>query len=489
MLRISIASVRSGQQAMLISRAMSTAATTTTTTTTTKDSIKSGKAPAIDIKPLPGMDRHGRPNVVLVDAVRTPFQTSGSGYRDLMSYDLLRSAFHSLIQRTEIDPHILDAVIAGTVIQEVRTSNIAREAALGAGIPKNIPAHTVSLACISSNVALSQAADQIRAGQAQAVLCGGVETMSDVPIRFSKPLRSRMLAFTFRTPKTLSGKLEMAAKLLKGLKLSDLAPEAPAIAEFSTGEVMGHSADRLASRFGVSRHEQDEYSMRSHLSAAKAQEAGYLTDIAPVMTPTLVEKDNGIRPDTSMQRLSRVRPAFVKPHGTVTAGNASFLTDGASSALIMSEARALELGLTPKAYIRDHLFASCDPKEELLLGPAYAIAKLLPKAGLTLQDIDVFELHEAFAGQVLANLNALKSEEWCKENTQFGGAVGQIPMDRLNNWGGSLSIGHPFGATGIRLLATSANRLHAENGRLGLLAACAAGGQATAMIVERYPSN
>jgi len=267
-------------------------------------------------------------------------------------------------------------------------------------------------------------------------------------------------------------------------------PELPAVAEFSTSETMGHSADRLCAAFGITRKEQDDFASRSHTLAKKASDEGLLSDILSYKVPgqlTILDRDNGIRPSTP-EAMARLKPAFIKPHGTITAANASYLTDGASACLIMSEEKALELGYKPKAYLRDFLYVSQDPKDQLLLGPAYATPRILEKNGLSLSDIDVFEYHEAFAGQILANLKALDSDSFAKSYMKRGAKLGAPPMDKFNLWGGSLSIGHPFGATGVRLVTTAANRLAKEDGQLALVAACAAGGQGHACLVERYPN-
>jgi acetyl-CoA acyltransferase len=246
----------------------------------------------------------------------------------------------------------------------------------------------------------------------------------------------------------------------------------------------------LAAAFNISRLDQDEYALRSHTLAQEATDKGYLSDVLALNIPgvkKVVSKDNGIRP-TSLEKMSKLKPAFIKPHGTVTAANASFLTDGATAALIMSEDKALSLGLKPKAYLRNYVFVSQDAKDQLLLGPAYATPKLLDKIGMTLNDIDVFEYHEAFAGQILANLKAMDSEWFSQNYIGRKEKVGLVPLDKLNTWGGSLSIGHPFGATGVRLVTSTANRLINEGGQFGLVAACAAGGHGHAMLVERYPN-
>ncbi|KJE95862.1 trifunctional protein [Capsaspora owczarzaki ATCC 30864] len=425
--------------------------------------------------------RSGR-DVVLVEAVRTPFLTSGSEFAELMPHDLQRMAFKGLLGRTGINPATIDYVIAGTVIQEVKTSNVAREAAIGAGIPLSVPANTVTMACISSNLAMTNAVNLIATGNADIVVAGGTESMSDVPIRFSRNIRKRLIAS--RKVKSTAGYLG----LLSGLKLADLAPELPAVAEFSTNEVMGHSADRLATAFGVTRRESDEYALRSHTFADKAAKAGLLKDVLSVIVPkkaVTVSADNGVRVSTP-EKLAALKPAFIKPNGTVTAANASFLTDGASAALLMSADKAKALGLKPLAYLREHVYVSQDPKDQLLLGPAYATPKVLAKAGLSLKDIDVIEFHEAFAGQILANIKALDSDYFCKTEMGLQGKYGALDMNKFNLWGGSLSLGHPFGATGVRLAVTAAHRLAHENGRYALVAACAAGGLGHAMVLERF---
>ncbi len=423
---------------------------------------------------------------VIVDGGRIPFQRSGTGYKKLMAYDLGRMAIEGLIGRSAITGDMIDRVIMGTVIQEVNTSNVARESALGAGIPNSVPAHTVTQACISSNQAISSAVDLIRSGQSKIILAGGTETMSDIPIRFRKKFRQKLL--DARKYKSLSDYLGF----FKGLRPSDLLPDIPSISEFSTGETMGESCDRMAAHFGISREEQDQYALRSHQLAAKATNEGWLDpELLPASVPPdfdTVTRDNGFREDTSMEKLEKLNPAFIKPHGTITAGNSSFLTDGASASLVMEKETALKHGLRPKAYLRAYTYVAQDPEDELLLGPAYATPKVLDAMGLELSDIDVFEFHEAFAGQILTVLKALNSDKFARDKLGRDQKVGDIPMDKFNCWGGSLSLGHPFGATGTRLVTTAANRLHHEDGELALVTACAAGGQGHAIILERFGS-
>jgi acetyl-CoA acyltransferase len=421
---------------------------------------------------------------VLVEGGRIPFQRSGTGYQDMMAYDLGRMVIEGMLAKSTISADQLDRVIMGCVIQDINTSNVAREAALGAGVPNAVPAHTVTMACISSNQAATSAVEMIRSGQADIILAGGVETMSDIPIRLKKDVRQKLLeARKYKKPTDW-------LKFFKGLSPSDILPEIPAIAEYSTGETMGESCDKMAARFGISREAQDAYALRSHQSAYKATVDGLLDEeLLPASVPPdfdLIEQDNTYREDTSMKKLEKLNPAFVKPHGTITAGNSSAFTDGASASLIMSEEKADQLDITPKAYVRDYTYVAQNPEDELLLGPAYATPQVLDMAGLQLDDIDVFEFHEAFAGQILTVLKALDSDKFAKENLARDSKVGEIPMDKFNLWGGSLSLGHPFGATGTRLLTTAAHRLKHEDGTFALVAACAAGGQGHAIILERY---
>lgn len=442
--------------------------TTTKTTTKTKSSTKT--TPNLFSK-----------RVVIVDGVRTPFAKSMTQYNDLLSYDLSVLAIKGLLTKTALPVDAVDYVLMGTVIQEVRTSNLAREAALGAGLPQHVPAHTVTQACISSSQAIATGAEKILSGKADVVIAGGSETFSDVPIRFSRPLRAKLL----QVNKALKrGPLQAMRMMAKNLKLKDLAPEAPAIQNFQTGEVMGHSSDRLAARFGVTREEQDAYAVASHTKAAHAhQEGWYDEEIIPFHGS---RTENGIVTQPDVEKMAALKPAFVKPHGTHTAANASFLTDGGAATLLMSEEKALEMGYTPKAVIKDWHFVAVDPFEDLLLGPTFGIHEILQNNDLTLDDFEHIEIHEAFAGQVLANLNAMADETFGKDILKRDGAVGKVDRSKLNTWGGSLSLGHPFGATGSRMANTAANKLHRLGGKYALLAACADSGLAHACILEKY---
>jgi len=420
--------------------------------------------------------------VVIVDGCRTPFLRSGTGYQDLMAYQLGATAIKGIFQRTDISPSQVERVYMGTVVHNVVTSNVARESALIAGIPPNAPATTLSMACVSANAAISAGADAIRLNHADVVIAGGVDCVSDIPITFRKKMRKKLFG-----ARSIKSPME-GMKFLFSLRPSDFKPDIPDIAEFTTGVVMGVDCDNSAAKHKISRSEQDEYAVRSHQMAAKADEEGFLArEIQPVEIPpkyAAVKKDNGIRGNSSYEKLQKLRPAFDRKNGTLTAGNSSFLTDGASAVLLMSKAKAEEMGIKYKAVIKDYVFTGRDPMDELLLGPAYSISKLLHKTGLSLDDIDVFEIHEAFAAQVLYNLKLLNSEEFAKNNLGYEQKTGEIPKEKMNLWGGSLALGHPFGATGGRITTTAANRLHHENGKYAILAACAAGGHGHAMLLE-----
>lgn len=419
--------------------------------------------------------------VVVVSGVRLPFATTSTIYEDQLAVDLQRHAIQGLLTQTALPKDQIDYVIAGNVIQEVRTSNIAREAAINAGLPQSIGAHTVAQACISANAAICAGAEKILTGHAKVVIAGGCETFSDVPIRLTRPVRQKLITMNKAMKK--GGMLGGMRHFLKGMSMKDLGIETPAIANYTTGEVMGVSSDRLSAKFGISREDQDEYTVRSHQLAAKAHQDGfYKNEVIPYKGST---SENGIKGDSTKESVGKLKPAFIKPHGTHTAANSSFLTDGAAASLLMSESKAKELGYKPLAYLRDWSFRACDPFEQLLLGPTYCTQELMTKNNMKMEDIGVFEIHEAFAGQILSNLNAMSSQKFADD--YFGGKkVGEVDLSKMNTKGGSLSIGHPFGATGSRLVTTASRRLQEEEQRFALIAACADGGLGHACILERY---
>ena len=422
--------------------------------------------------------------VVVIDGCRTPFCRSGTAFNDLRAYDLGRMAVSGLIHRTRIDPGIVDLLVMGTVLADPQTSNLGREVVLASQLPDSCPAHTVTVACVSSLQSFLDCARAIQTGAADVAIAAGAETLSDAPIRFRRPVRERIMA------SQKAKKPGDYARLLKGLKPIDLLPEPVAIAEFSTGESMGENCERLAKRLGIARAEQDDYALTSHHRAARATEDGLLArQVEPVRVPptfTAVRHDNGIRGDSTLDKLASLRPAFDRRFGTVTAGNSSFLTDGAAAVLLASEGAAKRLGLEPLAVLRASSVAALNPQEELLLGPALTVPRALDEAGLELDQVEVVELHEAFAAQVLAMLKLLADDAFCRDRLGRERPVGRVDGDRLNAWGGSLSVGHPFGATGARLITTCCHRMQAEDARYGLVAACAAGAIGIGMVFESY---
>lgn len=422
--------------------------------------------------------------IVLIEGCRTPFLKSGTQYMDLMAYEIGQLAISGLLAKTGIEKSTIDSVVLGTVITNLKTSNVAREAALTAGIPHTTPCHTVTQACISANRAIASAIGEIKTGISEVVIAGGVDNTSDTPIGFRREMRKKL----FKAQKLKSIKDQL--KFISSLRIKDFLPEKPTISEFTTGKTMGQDCDTLAAKYKVSRKEQDEYAILSHNLADKAWEDGHLSnEVVPVQVGkkfNYIHRDNGIRPGSSLEKLSKLRPAFDKKNGTLTAANSSYLTDGAAVVLLMKESKAKELGLKPKAEIIEMCFTGQELKEELLLGPVFSMSKVLRKANLSLAQMDVIEIHEAFAGQVLANINCLESDEFAKTKLNQSEKTGLVERQKLNRWGGSLAIGHPFGATGARLLNTTANRLIQENGNFGILSACAAGAHGHAMIIKKY---
>lgn len=388
-----------------------------------------------------------------------------------------------LIQRTNLSGKEVEMLVFGTVIPSVVAPNIAREVSLMPLLPKGVQAFSVSRACASSNQAITDAADQIALGHASVAIAGGAESLSNVPILHAQGFADALVKAS--KAKTLAGRL----KALAAIRPRDLVPITPAIAEPSTGETMGQSAEKMAKINHVTREEQDHLALRSHrLAAASTADGRLVAEMMPVYVPprfdSVVTSDNGVRSDTSYERLSALKPVFDRRYGSVTAGNASPLTDGGACVLLMSEEKAAALGYAPLGFIRSYAYAALDPGEQLLQAPVLAAPVALHRAGLTLKDIDLVEMHEAFAAQVLSNLRGLESRAWA-ERAGFSEPVGAVDQARLNVMGGSIAIGHPFGATGARITVTLLNELARRGGQFGLMTVCAAGGMGFAMVVER----
>ncbi|MEO7083728.1 MAG: acetyl-CoA C-acyltransferase FadI [Gemmatimonadaceae bacterium] len=431
---------------------------------------------------MPSLGTPGR-RVAIVAGVRTPFARAGTALKSLSAIELGKRCVAELIQRTGLDASLVEALVYGTVIPSVIEPNIAREVSLMPMLSRGCDAYSVSRACASANQAITDAADQIVLGHRDVMIAGGAESLSNVPILHSRSMSDKLMALS--KAKSLSKRLS----IVSSIRPKDLVPITPAIAEPSTGETMGQSAEKMAKINHISREEQDQFALRSHRMAAVGTEDGRLTaDMFPLFVPPKYEEtltsDNGIRPDSSIEQLAALKPVFDRKYGTVTAGNSSPLTDGASAVLLMSEERAATLGYTPLAFIRSYAYSALDPGDQLLMGPVLAAPMALQRAGIGLSDVSVIEMHEAFASQVLSNLRGFESLEWAKR-AGFSHPIGEVDRSILNVMGGSISIGHPFGATGGRILTTLANELKRRDGQFGLMTVCAAGGMGHAMVIER----
>ena len=420
--------------------------------------------------------------VAIVAGLRTPFERSGTLFKSLSAQELGRALVAELVVRSGLDGEEVDALVFGTVVPSVLAPNIAREVALLPMLPKGIPAFTVSRACTSANQAITDAADQIALGHAEVAIAGGAESLSNVPILHSRGFANALVGAS--KAKSVGGKLGALTRI----RPRDLIPITPAIAEPSTGETMGQSAEKMAKLNHIPRDEQDQFALRSHRLAAAGTQDGRLTaEIMPYYVPPqyaeVAVSDNGIRSDSTPEALAALKPVFDRRYGTVTAGNSSPLTDGAAAVILMSEEKAKAMGYAPLAYIKSYAYAALDPGEQLLQAPVLAAPVALARAGLKLGDIDLVEMHEAFAAQVLSNLRGFESQAWA-ERAGLSQPIGEVDRSRLNVMGGSISIGHPFGATGARITTTLVNELRRRNGKFGLMTLCAAGGMGFAMVLE-----
>ena len=428
-----------------------------------------------------GLSANGR-RVAIVAGIRTPFARAGTVLRTLSAIELGRLCVAELIQRTGIDGGEVDLLVFGTVVPSVLAPNIAREVSLIPHLPRGVQSWSVSRACASANQAITDAADQILLGHADCAIAGGAESLSAVPILHSRGFSDALVAAS--KAKSLGAR----AQALSRIRPRDLVPITPAIAEPTTGETMGQSAEKMAKINHIAREDQDQFALRSHrLAHAGTTDGRLAAEMMPVWAPPKFEPlsaDNGIREDTTIEKLRELKPVFDRRYGTVTAGNSSPLTDGAAAVLLMSEEKAKAIGMTPIAYLRSYAYAALDPGEQLLMAPVLAAPVALARAGLTLPDIDLVEMHEAFAAQVLSNLRGLDSDEWAAR-AGVRQPVGEVDRARLNVMGGSIAIGHPFGATGARITMTLANELARRGGQFGLMTVCAAGGLGFAMVIER----
>lgn len=440
-----------------------------------------GKAPA----PAKGKDRAAlkEDRVVIVDGVRTPFVRAYTDFADMTALDLSRVVTSELIARVGIDPEQVDEVIMGTVLPSPHAPNLARETVLVTDLPKRIPGFTLGRACASSAQAVISAAEGILRGEYDTVIAGGAESMSNVPVPYSKNVIDSLM--TLSKARSLPAKM----KALSGINLESLLPQAPSIAESSTGKTMGQHAESMARINGITRQEQDEFTVASHRNAAKARDEGKTREEVMTVYPAPrykpVSTDSFVRPDTTVEKLGELKPVFDKTYGSLTAGNSSGLTDGAAVLLLMRESKAAELGLKPLAAVTHWCTTALDPDDQLLLGPALCVPEILDEAGITLDDIDLLDIHEAFAAQVLAVVKSLESPEFARKYLGKDQVVGKVDPDKLNVNGGSVALGHPFGATGARMVIGMARELQRRGANRALLALCAAGGMGTALLLER----
>jgi acetyl-CoA acyltransferase len=421
--------------------------------------------------------------VVVVGGCRTPFCKAGTSLKHLTGVDLARHATLELVHRCELEGALVDEMYFGQVVASPLAPNLAREVSLLPQFPRDIPAASVNRACASANAAIAIGADQIAAARADVVIAGGAESLSDVPILHSRRFADLLIGLS--RARSLGERLG----LLATFRPRDLVPVTPAIAEPSTGESMGQSAEKMAKVNGITREAQDAWAVRSHqLAQAGTADGRLLAEIAPVFaadgTGDPVDRDHGVRADTTLEQVAKLPPVFDRQYGSVTAANASPLTDGGSAVLLMSAERAAALGYRPLAAIRAHAVAAVDPGWQLLMGPAVAVPRALDRAGLALKDIGLIEMHEAFASQVLSNIQAFESKRWA-ERLGRAAPIGEVDRDIVNVMGGSIAIGHPFGATGGRLTITLANEMRRRGVQFGLISVCAQGGMGFAMVLEQ----
>lgn len=421
--------------------------------------------------------------VAVLGGVRTPFAKRGTALKNLSALDLGRIACAELLERLEIDPREIEQVVFGQVIPSLGWTNIAREIVLGIGLPPGVEAYSVSRACATSYQSVVSVAQAIRDGVIECGLAGGADSASDAPAAASPGLQRAL--HEAAAARTARSRLRAFGRV----RLRDLVPRTLSPEEPSTGETMGQAAERMARENGISRREQDAFAHRSHVRAARAWAEGkFAAEVVPVHVPPryeeTFERDNVVRPDSDPARYAELPPVFDRRHGTVTAGNSSPLTDGAAAVLLMAEEKARALGLPILGFVKSYAFTALDPAGQLLLGPAYAAPKALDRAGLTLGDMDLVDLHEAFSAAVLSVLRAWESAEFARRELGRSAPVGRVEEDRLNVNGGSIALGHPFAATGARQIVQTLRELRRRGGKFALCAACAAGGMGAAIVLE-----
>ena len=425
---------------------------------------------------------------LFISGVRTPFQLPLTGYSRMTAVELLASAFTSLLNKLPIERSEIHHVTVGTVFQHNKITNIAGEAASSVNISS--PAHNITMACISGQAAVGEAVNLIQGGSAELVLVGGVEYLSDIRIQLSKELRKTLLP-TLRIPRLTKERFDSVVnyeftKSLCKTRFKHLKPEYLRVVEFSTQETFLFNGDKISNKFSVSREEQDEYAFRSHLlSNAAAYNGKFDSFLCPVSNPYTnikISTDSTLRP-WKREKIQAMKSVSRK--GTVTFASANQPCDGAAAILLASEQAAERLNLVPHAVVSPVSFSASSPKDKLLMGTTHSLAALQKHTGREISDVDVIELYEGFAGEVLSQIKAMRSLEYCRENLGLSEPVADLEMERINRWGGSIGLGHPFGATGLRLLLHSVGRMEEGEGSSAVVAGCAGGGLGAAFFVDK----
>jgi acetyl-CoA acyltransferase len=421
--------------------------------------------------------------VAVVAGLRTPFAKMGTAYREISALDLAKIVVVELLERSGVPSREIQQVVYGQVAPSIQMPNIAREIVLGTGLPQGIEAYSVSRACATSYQSTVNVTESILAGAITAGIAGGADSASDVPITVSKRLSAALVAASRARslPERISAFTHLSPK--------DLLPVPPAIAEATTGESMGESCEKMAKRNHITREAQDEYALLSHTRAAAAWADGRMREeVMSVLVPpkfkVAIDEDNLVRKDSSLDAYRALKPAFDRRHGTITAANSSPLTDGASALILMREDKAEALGLEVLGFVRSYAFSAIDPRDQLLMGPSYATPLALDRAGIEFGDLDLVDMHEAFAAQVLSNTQAIESRAFAEEKLGRSKRIGKIDWDKFNVTGGSIAIGHPFAATGARQITQALRELRRRKGEFALCTACAAGGLGAAIVLE-----
>ncbi|KXS35954.1 MAG: 3-ketoacyl-CoA thiolase [Idiomarina sp. T82-3] len=420
--------------------------------------------------------------IAFVAGLRTPFARQATDFHGIPAVDLGKMVVQELINRTGIDGKLVQQLVFGQVVQMPAAPNIAREIVLGTELPVSTDAYSVTRACATSFQSAVNIAEAMMAGHVDIGIAGGADSSSVLPIGVSRKLGRALV--DLNKAKSLGQRIA----ILRRLGLKDLLPVPPAVAEYSTGLSMGQTAEQMAKSHHISREDQDQLTVNSHRRAHEAWEAGYLDDEVVTAYPEPykkhIDRDNNIRGDSSLEKLGKLKPVFDKKHGTVTAANSTPLTDGASAVLMMTESRAKALGYPILGYLRSYAFAALEVEQDMLMGPSYATPIALDRAGMTLNDLTLIDMHEAFAAQTLTNLKMFASKKFAQEKLGRDAAIGEVDPEKFNVLGGSIAYGHPFAATGTRMITQMLYELRRRGGGTALTTACAAGGLGAAMILE-----